>query len=129
MASKKSGDSGGKKRRIIANPDDPATGEYSFNFYSYTRPRVGSQRDIDRVRSQLRGLSGKEIRVTAIGQRFDADNPRNVRTTRNSTTLTMHRYGDLFGPDGALLGLFKRQVEADSSDVYVVQYIDIEELD
>ncbi len=117
-----------KKRRIIVNPDDPATGEYSFNFYSYTRPRVGSTDDINRMRAQLRGLSGKTVRVTAIGQRFNADDPNEVRRTHNSTTTTVHKYGDIFGPDGVLLELFKRQVEANSADVYVVQYIDIEEI-
>jgi hypothetical protein len=117
-----------KKRRIIANPDDPATGEYTFGYYRQTRPRVGEADDIARARKELRGLSGKTVRITVHGQRYNANDPNDVRPTKNVARAVIHRYGDVFGADGVLLQMFKRQVEANSDDVYIVNYIDIEEL-
>ena len=126
MARERDGEEG-NKRRIVVNTDDPATGEYSFQYYHNTRPKSGHP-DMDRARAALRGLRGKTIRVTAIGTRFNADDPDDKHRTRLRSTLTLDRYGDIFGRDGVLLSMLKHQVEDNSGDVYVLQYIDIEEL-
>lgn len=115
------------KRRIVANPTDPVGGEYSFAFYGQTT-KNGDPDAVTRARTALRGLSGKDVRVTVVGQRFEADDPDNVHSTRLSERITLNRYGDIFGKDGVLLEILKRQVEKNSDDVYTVQYIDIEEI-
>lgn len=116
-------------RTIIANPRDPIGGEDSFTFYNITRPQRGSARDIEAARRELRGLRGKKVRVTLIGERYDKDSSDVIAQTRNSTTVTLNRYSDIFGSSGALLELLKRQLERDSEDIYTVQYLEVEDIE
>jgi hypothetical protein len=128
MASKKDRE-GRDVRTIIANPRDPIYGETSFKTYDIYHPDTGARRDVDAARRELRGLAGHKIRLTVLGERKDKNTVDVIANTRNSTTLTLHRYSDIFGPGGAFLELLKRQIERDSEDIYFVQFIEIEAID
>lgn len=125
MASKKRR----KVRTIIANPDDPLFGEASFQLYGILKPDSDQTADVERARRELRGLRGHRIRVTLLGEEREEGTEDFLRQTRQHEELTLDRYGDVFGRDGALLTMLKRQQKRHSTNSYYLQFIEIEDLD
>lgn len=87
------------RRRIVVNPDEPRTGDFAYQFYDKAHPHFGDQSTINRVRRELRGLRGKRVTVVVHAGYGEEGEPEKRRTFRR--TITLKKYGDIFGPGGA----------------------------
>jgi hypothetical protein len=111
-------------RHILANPEQPRAGDFAFPFYDKTRPILGLQSYIDRLKKELRGLSGERITATFNGGRKNVETGEHRRWTAHRT-FVYNRYSDMFGPGSAYLSAI-RAVRQRYSDWEIIIYsIDI----
>ncbi len=87
------------RRRIVVNPDEPRTGDFAYQFYDKAHPHFGDKSTINRIRSQLRGLRGRRVKVVVHAGFAEEEGTETPRVFQR--TITLNRYGDIFGPGGA----------------------------
>lgn len=114
---------------IVVNEEDPNTGDFLYSFYDSTRPTLGDDAEIKRMKTALRGLSGKNLRVTFRGVRIDDEDRAQgkERGWRVSHTIRFRKYGDIFGKDGVLSDAMHKIRAAGSGDELVITHITIRE--
>jgi len=112
------------KRVIIANPDEPKTGDFGFQFYHDARPIDGDDDTKRRAAKALRGLRGKEITVTVRGQRISESGKKREWVSRR--TVEFNTYSDVFGSGGAYHSALKGQMKKNSSWSLVTMSITVE---
>lgn len=115
-----------RKRTIIANPDEPNTGDFAYGLYDKAHPVFGDQQTIDYFRGQLKGLRGKEIKTTFRGMRRDEDGTeRRFNVTR---TFKAKSYNDFFGPGSAYASAMHQVREKYSDEELIILSFEIEEV-
>jgi len=115
-----------KKRVVIANEDEPKTGDYAYNFYDNTHPLNGQPEEIARMRRALRGLKGEEVTLTFKGLWKDAETGRE-HAFKVRRTFQLNTYRDAFGPVSAYASAIRYVRDKHSDDVIAIQSIVIEE--
>lgn len=113
-----------ERRRILANADEPSTGDYDFGFYNKAHPVFGDPDTIKRIKRELRGLRGEWVTVIASGLRED-ENGDEHRYRFKRTVLYSH-YEALFGPGSAYADIVHSIVEKYSDDALTTLHLDIE---
>lgn len=117
-----------KKRVILANEDEPKTGDYMYGLYDRTHPVFGQKDEIARMRRELRGLGGSRVTLTLNGSRIDEETGEEKRI-RIRRTFTMNTYRDIFGPGSAYASAIHSVREKHSGDVIITHSLTIEETD
>lgn len=115
----------GPKRHILANMDEPKAGDYSYGLYDKAHPVHGDPDTIARIKKELRGLRGRDVRVIIRGARIDEDGK--ARRFTASREITLNRYSDLFGPGSAYGSVMHAVRERHSGDTLVTYEITLEE--
>ncbi len=113
-----------ERRRILANVDEPGTGDYDFGFYNKAHPIFGEPETIARIKKELRGLRGEFVTVIASGLRED-DNGDEHRY-KFKRTILYSRYDDLFGPGSAYADIVHSIVEKYSDNALTTLHLDVE---
>lgn len=113
-----------KRRVILANPDEPRAGDYSYGIYDKAHPVFGDKATVDYFRGQLRGLRGERVTMKVNGVRVDEDGESHRFVIRR--TFTLNRYSDVFGPGSAYGSAIHAQREAHSDDTLVTHSLTIE---
>lgn len=116
-----------ERRRIIANIDEPETGDFDFGVYDKAHPIFGERETIARIKKEIRGLRGEWVRMTARGIRVD-ENGDEHRYKFTAVTL-YRRYDDLFGPGSAYADIIHSVVSRYSEDEISTLDIDLEIID
>lgn len=115
------------KRNILANPDEPATGDYSYGLYDKTHPSFGDVDMIAYMKRQLRGLRGQ--RVTMVFQGAHIDEFNKIRKFNVKRTFTINRYSDVFGPGSAYASAIHAVRELHSHETLVTYSLTVEPAD
>lgn len=106
------------ERKILANTDEPTTGDYAYQFYNHTHPINGNEATIAYARGQLRGLGGKDVTLKIRGMRIDDDGTeRRFTATR---TFQLKSYSDVFGPGSAFGSVLHAVRERHSDEELVI---------
>jgi hypothetical protein len=116
-----------KRVEILANPDEPTTGDYMYGLYDKTHPLNGLKDEISRMRGALRGFGGKEVKLTVRGSRIDEETGTEKRF-KYSEKFQLNNYRDVFGPGGAYSAVLRNVRQKGSDDVIVTHELIIEEL-
>lgn len=98
------------KRIILANPDEPRTGQNGFDLYDQIRP--GFTRDAETMRyfqKQLRGLRGHTVTMNVDGERKTGKS--RTRNWHASRRFVFDEWDDLLD---AYLSTLKEQLKANS---------------
>ncbi len=107
------------KRIILANPDEPRAGDYSYGLYDKAHPVFGEAETIAYMKKQLRGLKGERITVEFKGVRIDDDGESKRFTVKR--TGTYRQYSSMFGP-GSLYASAMHAVRERHSDETLVTH-------
>jgi hypothetical protein len=113
-----------KSRVILANPDEPRAGDYSYGLYDKAHPVFGEPDTIEYFRKQLRGLRGKRVTMTVKGARIDDDGK--TRRFNVSRTFTLKTYSNVFGPGSAYASAIHSVRELHSDETLVTHSLVIE---
>jgi hypothetical protein len=113
-----------ERRRIIANADEPETGDFQFGLYDKAHPVFGDEEVVARIKRELRGLRGEWLTVIAHGIRVD-DNGDEHRF-RFKRTFLYRRYADMFGPGSAYSDIIHSVVSKYSEDELTTLALDVE---
>ena len=120
MASERQG-----KRELIVNPDEPRTGDFAFDFYDASHPVFGRPGVVSRLKGELRGLRGEDLKVTVRGRRVDADTGQE-RRFQVIRTVHYRNYNDLFGPGSVYGSAIKAVRDRHSDEQLITDSITIE---
>lgn len=105
---------------VVTNPNDPPFGEFAFTVYDDYHPVGGPRKKW--MRQKLRGWAGSTITFGVMGYRKSwrggSGHARNH--WRAWKHLRLERYNDLFGSEGVLLQIIKKQLSADSGHELVI---------
>lgn len=112
------------RRIILANPDEPRAGDYSYGLYDKAHPVFGERETIDYLRKQLRGLRGERVTARFNGARIDEEG--NTRRFVVKRTFKLNRYSDLFGPGSAYASAVHAVRDRHSDETLVTHSITIE---
>jgi hypothetical protein len=113
-----------EKRQILANPDEPRAGDYSYGLYDKAHPVYGDPSTINHLKGQLRGLRGKTVTATFSGARIDDDGTKRRFTAKR--TFVLNRYTDMFGPGSAYSSAIHDVRDRHSDETLVTYSITIE---
>jgi hypothetical protein len=114
----------GRRRILIANPDEPRAGDYAYQLYDKAHPVFGDPEVIASMRRQLRGLRGETVVMRVKGAHIDEDGTVHRFTARR--TFVMNRYSDVFGPGSAYASMVHAVREKHSDEVLVTYAIEID---
>lgn len=117
---------GPRKRRILANPDEPNAGDFAFGLYDKAHPVFGDPWTIGYMRGQLQGLGGKHVKVVLRGRRKSEDGEYHRWTVTRS--LTLRNYNDVFGPGSVMASGLHQIRDKYSEDILILDSFDIEEV-
>lgn len=98
------------KREILANPEQPRTGQNGFDLYDQIRP--GFTRDAETMkyfRQQLKGLRGQSVTLTVEGERQRGSGAK--RGWRASRRFVFDEFDDFLD---AYLSTLKEQLRSNS---------------
>lgn len=84
------------RRVILANPDEPRAGDYSYGLYDKAHPVFGEADTIAYLKKQLRGLRGERITVEFKGVRINDEGESRRFTVKR--TGVYRQYASMFGP-------------------------------
>lgn len=116
-----------QRRIIIANPDEPRAGDYTYGIYEKAHPVHGDPKTQNYFRSQLRGLRGDRVSMHVKGIRIDEDG--NEKRFSVKRTFTLNRYSDVFGPGSAYASAVHAIRDKHSDDTLVTTSLVIEPAD
>jgi hypothetical protein len=106
------------RRLVLANPDEPKTGDYEFGLYEKAHPHFGDKETVARIKKGLRGLRGEKVRMFLKGSHGDGEEVQRFRIQR---TFNYRRYSDVFGPGSAYASAI-HAVKDKYSDQQLVTY-------
>lgn len=120
-------DKAASKRRIVANPDEPRTGDHQYQMYDKLHPMHGDPQEIARVKRQLAGLRGEWVKLTFKGARIvDGDEGTEEKRFKLVRTFAYRSYRDVFGPGSAYASIIHFIRNKYSRDTLVTYELDIE---
>ena len=114
-----------ERRRILANPDEPKTGDYAFGLYDKAHPIKGKPETIKAIKRELRGYRGEWVTMYAYGMREDAETGDEKRFKFKHTFL-YRKYSDVFGPGSAYGAIVHAVRDKYSEDALTTFHLDIE---
>lgn len=114
----------GKRRVLLANPDEPAAGDFAYMLYDKAHPIHGDPETINRFRRELRGLRGQEVTLKMRGSRLDDEG--NERRFVARRTFTLNRYSDVFGAGSAFASALHDVRERHSDEELTIYEVSIE---
>lgn len=88
-------------RFILANPDEPSTGQYAFTLYEQAHPIRGDKNTIAHFKKLLAGLRGERVTLHFNGVVNDPETGERETRFRIQRTFNYRRYSDLFGAGSA----------------------------
>lgn len=117
----------GKKRVILANPEEPRAGDYSYGLYDKAHPIYGDPETVKRIRGELRGLRGETVTMTFTGAHIDDSGK--ARKFRVQRTFQLNSYSDVMGPGSAYASAVKYIRDKHSEETLVTYGITVETAD
>lgn len=116
-----------ERRFIVANPDEPKTGDFEYSLYDKAHPTHGDPETIAYMKKGLRGLRGERLKMTFNGSHIDEDGtPHRFRIQR---TFNYRNYTDVFGPGSAYASAIHAVRDKYSNETLVTYSIAFDILD